>query len=311
MRSASPDPASGSGSGSDPASGSGSNPAFASAGPGARGSRRSRASDAQRTAVLEAIDAAFTQGKLDHFEHFERTRVATKAKFVDELRPLVSDLRGGDADLGLGDPQPDESDQKSGPGHSSQSRFDGRRSERHRRLWVAFGIGVATVVLIGGALAVSLTGNSSSSSSSSDTSRFGPLFTADGAAQMLTEARSDFAGEPVDVLTVYGDRAILMQEDPTEDGKRLTQVFRGEWEESGFSSRTDSSTFRIADVNADALVSAISTAAEELGTDIEQTGHVSINANVLGQPEFRVNVYEGKDISTVTVGSDGQVREVS
>src|SRR5699024_12797885 len=70
---------------------------------------RARASDDQRTAILHALDAAFTDGRLSSFEHFERTRTATRARFIDELRPLVADLQGTDADQERDDPKEDGS----------------------------------------------------------------------------------------------------------------------------------------------------------------------------------------------------------
>lgn len=270
----------------------------------ARRGPRARASDPQRTAVLEALDAAFTDGRLSSFEHFERTRTATRARFIDELRPLVADLRGADADLGLEDPEPEEPDSAPGSGSMPDAPPPGRPG-RHRGFWTGFA--VAIFAIVAGLAAIGF----STDSSPSDTTRFGPLFTTDGAEQMLMESRAEFGTEPIDSLLIYGDRAVLMQEDPTEPGKRLSQMFRGQWEETGFSARTDSPTFLISDVNSDEFVAALSTAAEELDTDVEQTGHVSINADVLGQPEYRVSVYEGDDITTVTVGSDGQVRKVS
>ena len=85
---------------------------------------RPRASDAQRTAVGTFLDDAFAAGKLDRFEHFERIRTATRAKFVDELQPLVGDLRGGDSDLGLV-AVGSESATDPGPGAGDGSRVHG------------------------------------------------------------------------------------------------------------------------------------------------------------------------------------------
>ena len=272
----------------------------------ASGTPRPRASDAQRTAVLTALDAAFADGRLSRLEHLDRTRIVTHSRFIDELRTLVADLRDGDADLGLEGPEPEQTQPQT---QHSAAGANGGWLRTHPGLIVGL-IVVALVAIAGGVAVYASDGSSSSDSSSSDTNHFGPLFTTDGADQMLSEARSEFGAEPIDTLTVYGNNAILLQEDPTEPGKRLTQAFKGKWEETAFSSRTDSPTFQLSDVSPDALTAALSTAAEELGTDLEQTGHVFINADVLGQPEYRVSVYEDKDITTVVIGYDGQVRKV-
>ncbi len=53
-----------------------------------------RATDADRAAVLDALDTAHDSGQLDRVEHYERVRAATAARHLDELRPLVTDLQG-------------------------------------------------------------------------------------------------------------------------------------------------------------------------------------------------------------------------
>ncbi|MBB1052157.1 DUF1707 domain-containing protein, partial [Dietzia sp. CW19] len=58
------------------------------------GTRAIRATDDDRTAVITALDSALASGQLDQFEHYERVRVATSARNVDDLRPLFADLQG-------------------------------------------------------------------------------------------------------------------------------------------------------------------------------------------------------------------------
>lgn len=53
-----------------------------------------RATDADRAAVLDALDTAHDSGQLDRVEHYERVRAATAARHLDDLRPLVADLQG-------------------------------------------------------------------------------------------------------------------------------------------------------------------------------------------------------------------------
>ena len=59
---------------------------------------------------------------------------------------------------------------------------------------------------------------------------------------------------------------------------------------------------------------AIDAAPGELDMDDDaSTSHVSVYPDALGEPEFVVNVSEGpsEPLGSVTVGGDGQIREVS
>lgn len=259
---------------------------------------RARASDDQRTAILHALDAALTDGRLSSFEHFERTRTATRARFIDELRPLVADLQGTDADLGLDDPEEDGS-------------AGADRRERPRPWWRRTGVvagGIIAVLVVAG-IAVAASGGPDP-----EPEPPGPLHTLDGMTRMLDAAEDEFAGQDIDSMSIYGDNAVLLNEDPARPGTRLTHSFRGEWEETAFSSRTDSPTFRVEDIDPAVVMGAIDAAPGELDMDDDaSTSHVSVYPDALGEPEFVVNVSEGpsEPLGSVTVGGDGQIREVS
>lgn len=272
---------------------------------------RSRASDAQRSAVQQALDNAFAAGQLDHFEHFERIRTATNATYIDELRPLVADLRGGHDDLGLGEERDDDDDNATtGP-------------PRNGRRGVGRGIGIAAVVaalaIIGGVVAASVSDGPADSpgadrgSAGTEELGPGPLHTLDGMTRMLAAAEAEFSGQDIDTLGIHGDSASLMLEDPTEPGKRLIYVFRGQWQESNFDSHPAPNTFRLSDIDPGVVMAAIEAAPSELGMDDDaRTSHVSVYPDALGQPEFVVNVSEGpgEPLGHVTVGVDGQIREI-
>lgn len=274
---------------------------------------RNRASDAQRTAVQQALDEAFAAGRLDHFEHFERIRTATKAKYIDELRPLVADLRGGDDDLGLGGDDDDNAHTD-----SAYTGWDARRREdlsHAKRGWtIGIAVAVAVLAIAGGAIAASVSDGPSTSASTEHASAPGPLHTAEGIERVISSAKSEFAGLDLDTFSIHGTSAGAMYEDPAEPGKRLSYQFRGgEWTQSGFHSRTESTTFRIADIDPGVVMAAIDAAPGELDMDDDaRTSHVSVYADALGQPEYVVNVSEGpgNPLGKVTVGVDGQVREV-
>lgn len=265
---------------------------------------RPRASDAQRRAVQHSLDDAFAAGQLDHFEHFERTRKATRARFVDELRPLVADLRGGNDDLGLSPADSEPAPRDTDDAAAGETEKEGTTAKR--AILVSGGFAVAFVVA--GTVAASI-----GDSGGVDPPAPGPMHTPDGMTRMLDAAETEFGGHEIDSLAIYGDRAILMYEDPTEPGKRLSHVFRGQWEEPTFHSRTDGPTFRLEDIDPDVVVAAIDIAPDELDMDDDtRTSHVSVYPDALGDPEFVINVAEGVDepLGSLTVGVDGSLREV-
>ena len=276
-------------------------------------SSRSRASDAQRSAVQQALDNAFAAGQLEHFEHFERIRTATNATYIDELRPLVADLRGGHDDLGLGRDDHENDDASTG------SASTGRDARRHRdrspvtrRRAVGIGIVVATLAIIGGVVAASVSDGPSGSGSTTEVAGPGPLHTAEGIGQVITSAQAQFAGLDLDHFSIHGSSAGAMYEDPTEPGTRLSYQFRGgEWTQVGFHSRTESTTFRAADLDPGVIDQTIAAAPDELGMSGARLSHISVFADPLGEPEYAVTLINGDDLGTATFGPDGQLRKTT
>lgn len=278
-------------------------------------SSRSRASDAQRSAVQQALDNAFAAGQLDHFEHFERIRTATNATYIDELRPLVADLRGGRDDLGLGrdDHENDDDDASTGsasPGRDARRHRD--RSPATRRRAVGIGIMVAALAIIGGVVAASVSDGPSGSDSTTEVAGPGPLHTAEGIEQVITSAQAQFAGLDLDHFSIHGSSAGAMYADPAAPGTRLSYQFRGgEWTQSGFHSRTESTTFRAADLDPGVIDQAIAAAPDELDMPGARLSHISVFADPLGEPEYAVSLIDGDDLGTATFGPDGQLRKTS
>ena len=268
---------------------------------------RHRASDAQRTAVQQALDEAFAAGRLDHFEHFERIRTATRAKYIDELRPLVADLRGGDDDLGLG--RDDDDKASTGAAYPVWDvRHRGDRVQAMRGWSIGIAAAVAVLAIAGGVVAASVSDGPSSSTSTEQAP--GPLHTAEGMERVIDSARTEFAGLDLDTLSIHGTSAGAMYEDPAEPGKRLSFNFRGdEWTQSGFHSRTESRTFRIADVDPAVLEETIESAPGELDMSGARLSHISVFADPLGEPEYAVSLIDGEDFGTATFGPDGQLRK--
>lgn len=65
--------------------------------PNPEGRRRLRASDADRDAVLDALQRAHVEGRLSVEELVERQEVTLRTRYVDELPDLLDDLPDGDA----------------------------------------------------------------------------------------------------------------------------------------------------------------------------------------------------------------------
>ncbi|WP_295648527.1 DUF1707 domain-containing protein [uncultured Dietzia sp.] len=273
---------------------------------------RNRASDAQRTAVQQALDEAFAAGRLDHFEHFERIRTATKSKYIDELRPLVADLRGGDDDLGL-----DGDDDDNAPAGSAYTGWDARRREdlsHAKRGWtIGIAVAVAVLAIAGGAIAASV----SNGSSNAGTDEVGPglLHTENGVTRLLAETESEFPAQEIDSILIYGEYATLSQQDPADPHKRITHEFRGGWEERRFDPIQADADLTVSSIDAADVMAAITAATGVLELDPDKTviSHVQVSADALGDPEFRVSASEGKygDLGTATFGPAAQVREVT
>lgn len=276
---------------------------------------RNRASDAQRAAVQQALDTAFAAGRLDHFEHFERMRTATKAKYVDELRPLVEDLRESDDDLGLGSAGPDagnrgSAQQPGGPGHGTRGRT------RSGRKGLIVGLAVAVLLLGGGAIIAATTSDSSSVGMSTEDLTPGLLHTEDGVNRLIADTQADpqFASRGIDSILVYGKYATLSQQDPATPHKRVTYEYRGGWEERRIDPIDAKDTLAVSTIDPSSVMTAINATAEALDLDPDTMviSHVQISADALGDPEVRVSASKGKygDLGTATFGADGRLRQV-
>lgn len=82
-----------------------------------------RASDADRDRVIEILQAAAAEGRLDLDEFDERMSVAARAKTFGELAPLTADLRGMTAST-----SPANSNKMVIHAHGSSPRREGRWS---------------------------------------------------------------------------------------------------------------------------------------------------------------------------------------
>ena len=108
-----------------------------------------RATDADRAAVLDALDTAHDSGHLDRVEHYERVRAATAARHLDDLRPLVADLQGK-VRLPAGRTPARRTDTSSSSHHTTSLSGEQIRDIEVPTQWsTRKSVGVAAVVLAG------------------------------------------------------------------------------------------------------------------------------------------------------------------
>lgn len=278
---------------------------------------RNRASDAQRATVQQALDTAFAAGRLDHFEHFERMRTATKAKYVDELRPLVEDLRESDDDLGLGSADSDPAAGKRRGARQPGGAATGARGKtRSARMGMIIGMVVAFVVAGGVAVIAATTSDSSSEGMSTEDLTPGLLHTEDGVNRLIADTQADpqFASRGIDSILIYGKYATLSQQDPATPHKRVTYEYRGGWEERRIDPIDAKDTLDVSTIMPSTVIAALNATSDVLDLDSETMviSHVQISADALGDPEVRVSASKGKygDLGTATFGADGRLRQV-
>ena len=157
-----------------------------------------RASDADRDACLEEIEAAFADGRIDDPEREARTQAALQAVTTSELTRLVSDLGASHAGLR--------------PGRSTMVRL---RLVLLGALGLAVAGVVALVAVVGGDDAPA-TPAPLSSAATPPSDRL-QLHTAAGLKQLVTLTRAKFGTASVASAAIYPDYAsleIVLTDDP-------------------------------------------------------------------------------------------------
>jgi len=157
-----------------------------------------RARDVDRTAVREALDAAFSDGQLSQTEHRNRVEAARSARTLDELDRLVRDLQA----------PPTLSDTVASQPPPPSTR------------WIV--AVAAAVVAVCGIVVVT-----------SDRDVAGPagaapateLMTAAGFGQMLDDIARGLGGSQVDQLTVYPEYASISRPVPGAPGSEQSYTY--------------------------------------------------------------------------------------
>lgn len=275
---------------------------------------RLRASDAQRAAVWEFFNVALADGRLNHFEHFERTRVASRAEYIDELRTLTEDLRGGDAELGL-----DVDQHQTGAGTPVPANESTLRDRDTARPDVRAGL-IGTAVALALALGSVSVMNSDESSQGAATSVYtvsgpGPLHTEQGLERVVASAQADPAVSTLAVLFIGSQSASLMHENPTDPGTWLNYAFYNDewdWEQATSQPRTAlRSGFSIADLDPALIATVIEAAPGELDMPDAPLNSVLVLSDALGAPEYTVSMGDEGRYRAAIFGPDGQLRRTS
>lgn len=258
------------------------------------GTRAIRATDDDRTAVITALDSALASGQLDQFEHYERVRVATSARMVDDLRPLFADLQGVRARL-HGDRGPTRVEPTSSP-----------TATPTRHPWGCLAVFVVAAMLIAGVvLAISASddpgpgaqdvaiGDRAEQGAEQGESRVldnpAPL-SREGLERIFTSAGRASGSELATSLVVHPEHAVLAWTDPQHPSRTLRQLYRGGWSGWADSPSTREESFRLAELDAALIAPVVAGAPETLGIAGETSAFLSVAADEAGRPTYTVHV---------------------
>ena len=196
-----------------------------------------RAKDSDREDTCKILDAALDEGELSMEEHRERVSAATAAVTLAELQALVADLQASSSPVQLA---PLPSRPKSGS----------------RGIAVA---ALAVAVLLGLGIGWGLYGHTSSPLSFTPGPGAKPggdpgvkpdgvapvvpnapkqLQSLAGLTGLLDQTRKKFGDTTGFRLVIYPDYAVLDRQDPTEQRRELSYVYRGGWGDLTSSPRT-------------------------------------------------------------------------
>lgn len=270
------------------------------------GARAIRATDDDRTAVITALDSALASGQLDQFEHYERVRVATSARNVDDLRPLFADLQGVRVRL-HGDRGPTREEPTSSSPTAAPTRHP----------WGCLAVFLVAAMLIAGVfLAISASddpdpgaqdvtigdragraeqGAEHGAEEGADQGESRVLdnpapLSAAGLERIFTTAGQASGSELATSLVVHPEHAVLAWTDPEHPSRTLRQLYRGGWSGWADSPSTREESFRLADLDAALIAPVIAGAPESLGIGGEAGAFLNVTADDAGRPSYTVHV---------------------
>ncbi len=268
------------------------------------GTRATRATDTDRTAVITALDSALASGQLDQFEHYERVRVATHARRVSELRPLLADLQGVDVrfhgDRGPGRRRPassSSSPSSTDPSSGTRPRITTRHPWGFLALFALVGVAIfASLLVVSQRLDDQWTGSLAGDTGAAvdrgaGDARVldnpGPLTLA-GLQRVFSTAAGASGSEVATRIIAHPQHASMTWTDPEHPSRELAKSYRGGWSETTDGPSSGDPSFRLADLDAEMIAPIIAGAPETLGVPDGRPTHVIIDADDAGMPLYSV-----------------------
>lgn len=274
-----------------------------------------RATDENRAAVTGALDKALASGQLDQFEHFERVRAAAQARWVHELRPLLTDLQGVDVEL-PGDRRRRKglarasSSSSSSTSTSSTTDEDTGTTLGTRLLIAVPAIALGLVAAV--ALAwpdsddATVTSSPSAIEQIEDAADRGtdslearvidnpsPL-TLEGLQRMFATAPEASGSEFATRMTAHAEHGGMEWLDPEHPSLSWSSSYRGGWDEPDDRPSSRDESFRLADLDAEMIAAVIAGAPATLGVPDGTPSHIIIEAAASGMPAY--SVYASNDV---------------
>lgn len=268
-----------------------------------------RAKDSDRDDTCRILDTALNEGQLSMEEHRERISAATSAVTLGDLQALVADLQTDSAPVQL-------------PALAPRPKF-GSRGLAAAALVVA--------VLLGVGIGWGLYGNTSSPLSLTSDPGAKPdgvapvvltppkqLQSLGGLSGLMEQTRKKFGDTMGYRLVIYPDYAVMDRQDPQEERRQLTYMYRGGWGDptssatSGGAAPVDLSRF-----DAKATVGILRGAPETLGikpADVKSTYLIVEPSRDPTTPgALSLSVYVSSDYGSgyIQLAGDGAVKQVN
>lgn len=267
-----------------------------------------RATDSNRTSVCEALDSALASGQLDRFEHHERVSAATRATYVSELRPLLTDLQGVSADL----PGKGRTGGKAPGSPATPDHGEGFG----RRISTAWWGVLIPVLIIGGSAIYTLTNGTDDDTGPAPNSpgvaieqvddepadapadarvltNPSPL-TLDGLRQLFSTAAEANPSGAATRMTAHPEHASMEWVDPEHPSQTLRATYRGGWDSPDDRPTSTDVSFRLTDLDAEMLAPLIAGAPQTLGVADGAPSHIIIDADDAEMPTY--TVYASNDV---------------
>ncbi|GAA4539260.1 DUF1707 SHOCT-like domain-containing protein [Mycobacterium paraffinicum] len=265
-----------------------------------------RASDDDRNAICQVLDAALGDGQLSTEEHRERVAAATRATTLRELRSLVTDLQ-----IRPASEQPPAS----------------RAPIGRRGAWIAV---ACALVLLGAGLAWGLPRDTPSAPTAPSTPTAAPtnsaapatstpapppqLLTLSGVSGVLAQMRTQFGDTLGYQLSIYQEQAVIERPDTANPQKVVSWLFRdGNWASVG-PKMAVASRLAVGDLSkfdVQAVVGVVQQAPQTLHIYDANRIFLTIESRKDGGLHLQINASDGALSGTIVLAADGTVTEIA